>query len=82
MRRFVLAAAFAAAAAFGAVSAAGAVEVDVGPGGVRVGPGYHHHHHWDRGYRAYGYNRDCRVIVTKRINRFGERVTERRRVCR
>ena len=26
--------------------------------------------------------RDCRVVVTRRINRFGERVVVRRRICR
>jgi hypothetical protein len=79
MKKIAIIAALAATAAFGAVSAASAVEVDLGPGGVRVGEGYHHH--WDRGYRAYGSDRGCRVVVTKRINRFGERVTERRRIC-
>jgi hypothetical protein len=24
---------------------------------------------------------DCRMVVTKRVNRFGERVTVRREVC-
>jgi hypothetical protein len=80
MKKIAIIAALAATAAFGAISTASAVEVDVGPGGVRVGEGYRHHH-WDHGYRAYGYGRGCRVIVTKRINRFGERVTERRRIC-
>jgi hypothetical protein len=27
------------------------------------------------------YGRDCRVVVTRRINRFGERVVTRRRIC-
>jgi len=80
MKKIAIIAALAATAAFGAVSTASAVEVDFGPGGVRVGEGYHYRH-WDRGYRAYGYGRDCRVIVTRRINRFGERVVERRRIC-
>jgi len=26
--------------------------------------------------------RDCRIVVTRRINRFGERVVVRRRICR
>jgi hypothetical protein len=80
MRRIVIAAAIAASAAIGMVGAASAqgVEVDVGRGGVHVGPRYHH---WDRWHRAYGYERGCRVIVTNRINRFGERGTVRRRVC-
>ena len=67
------------AATLGSVGVASAqgVELDVGRGGVYVGP---RHHHW-RGYRSYDYARDCRVIVTHRTNRFGERVTVRRRVC-
>jgi hypothetical protein len=85
MKRFVIAAAIAASAVIGVVSTASAqgVEVDVGRGGVRVGE---RHHGWDRWHRAYGYDRGyergCRVIVTRHINRFGERVVERRRVCR
>ncbi len=31
------------------------------------------------GWRSY--ERDCRVKITRRINRFGERVITRRRVC-
>jgi hypothetical protein len=30
----------------------------------------------------YGRPRRCRVVVTRRINRFGERVVIRRRICR
>jgi hypothetical protein len=80
MRKIIIAAVIGASAAIGMAGAASAqgVEVDVGRGGVHVGPGYGYHHDRDR---AYGYERGCRVIVTKRINRFGERVTERRRVC-
>ena len=63
----------------GVASAAG-VEFDVGRGGVYVGPNYHHRH-WHHGYRAYGYERDCRVVVTHRINGHGDRVTVRRRIC-
>ena len=63
------------ALAAGTMTAANAVEFDVGPGGVYVGPGYHHH----RYYRDY--DRDCRVIVDHHINRYGERVVVRRRVC-
>jgi hypothetical protein len=83
MRRIVIAAAIAASAMIGIAGAASAqgVEVDVGRGGVRVGPGYHHGWDRDRWHRAYGYERGCRVIVTHRVNRFGERVTVRRRVC-
>jgi hypothetical protein len=35
-------------------------------------------HHW-RG--AYAYDRGCRVVVTNRINRFGDHVTVRKRIC-
>jgi hypothetical protein len=37
-----------------------------------------------RGPRYYGrgyYGRGCRVVVTRRINRFGEPVIVRRRIC-
>jgi hypothetical protein len=42
-----------------------AVEIGVGPGGVRVDRDRH----------------DCRVIIDRHTNRYGEEVTERRRVC-
>jgi len=54
-------------------TAAKALEFDVGPGGVRVDPGYRYH------YRGYGDN--CRVVIDHRTNRFGEDVTVRRRIC-
>jgi hypothetical protein len=59
----------------GAVSTANAVEFGVGPGGVYVGP--------DRYYRHYGdeYYGNCRIVVTHRINRFGEDVVLRQRIC-
>ena len=58
----------------GAVSAANAVEFAVGPGGVYAGP--------DR-YRHYGdeYYGGCRTVITHRINRFGEDVVIRQRIC-
>jgi hypothetical protein len=48
--------------------------------GVYVGPDhpYWRHHHW-RG--VYAYEPECHVIVRHHINRFGERVTVRRRIC-
>ncbi len=61
-----------AAALLGTVSAQ-AVEFDVGPGGVRVERG----HRWDRAYDR----GECRTIIDRHINRWGDRVTERRRVC-
>jgi len=58
----------------GAITTANAVEFGVGPGGVYVGP--------DRYYRPYGaYYGGCRTIIDHRINRFGEEVVVRRRVC-
>jgi hypothetical protein len=39
---------------------------------------YRHHHHW-RG--AYAYEPECRVVVRTHINRWGHRVTIRRRIC-
>ncbi|HLZ05580.1 MAG TPA: hypothetical protein VKR55_25945 [Bradyrhizobium sp.] len=59
----------------GTMTAANAIEFGVGPGGVYVGPGYHHY------YRDYGYGGNCRVVITHHINRFGDEVTDRRRIC-
>ena len=79
MKRYLLALAASVALAAGAATAAKAVEFDVGPGGVRVGPGYHDRHYRDRD--AYGYERGCRVVIDHRTNRYGEDVTVRRRIC-
>ena len=78
MKRIAIAAAVLAATALGSIGAANAegVVVGAGPVGVYVGSG--HHHHWRRDY---DYARSCRVIVRTHVNRFGERVTVRRRVC-
>ena len=58
----------------GAITTANAVEFGVGPGGVYVGP--------DRYHRHYGeYYGGCRTIIEHRINRFGEDVVIRRRIC-
>ncbi|RZM96584.1 hypothetical protein CWO91_38065 [Bradyrhizobium genosp. SA-3] len=75
MKRMILALAAVAALATGAVTTANAVEFGIGPGGVYVGP--------DRYYRHYGdeYYGGCRTIVEHRINRFGEDVVVRRRIC-
>ena len=60
----------------GTMTAANAVEFNVGPGGVYVGPDHYY------GYgRGYSYGENCRVIIDRRINRFGEEVTVRRRIC-
>src|SRR5690349_12036711 len=80
MKRIAIAAAVLAATAFGSV-AANAVEFNVGPRGVYVGPNHHHywrhHHHWRNAYGFAG----CRTVVRTHINRFGERVSVRRRIC-
>jgi hypothetical protein len=51
---------------------------------VRISVGDHDHDGWrhrHHGRGAYAYDRGCRVVVTQRINRFGDRVTVRKRVC-
>jgi hypothetical protein len=66
-------------------STAWAQDIRIGPGGIRIDPdgrrGMEHRHHrrggWDRGR-----GERCRVVVERRVNRFGERVTRRTRVCR
>ncbi|MGH6681423.1 MAG: hypothetical protein ACREDL_21390 [Bradyrhizobium sp.] len=73
MNRLMLALAAAVTLTAGTMATANAFEVGVGPGGVHVGPGYYHHRGYDDG--------GCRVIVTHRYNRFGDRVMVRRRVC-
>lgn len=76
MKRLILALAALVTLTAGTMATANAVEFGVGPGGVYVGPGYHHY-----GYYGEGYGEGCRVIVTHRFNRFGERVVVHRRVC-
>ena len=78
MKRYLFAFAASAVLAAGAATAAKAVEFDVGPGGVRVGPGYHDRYYRDRD--AYGRG-GCRVVIDHHTNRYGEDVTVRRRVC-
>jgi hypothetical protein len=61
-------------------SGAWAQGISIGPGGVRVDDGrrdYDRRGRWDRdrGDR-------CRMVIERRVNRFGERVTRRTRVCR
>jgi hypothetical protein len=82
MKRHFLALAVVAAAIGGVGTAAQAVEFGVGPGGVYVGPGEHHHYYRDRDYGAYNYyGGGCRTVIEHRTNRFGEDVTVRRRTC-
>lgn len=78
MKRHMIALTALLALAGGGITAANAVEFGVGPGGVYVGPGYHHYY---RDYGAYDEYRGCRTIISHHINRFGENVTVRRRVC-
>jgi len=80
MKRVAIGLAVAAVTALGSIGAASAqgVVIGAGPGGVYVGPGHHWRHHYWR--RDYDYAR-CRVIVRTHINRFGNRVTVRRRIC-
>lgn len=53
------------------------VRISVGDRDHWRGDGWRRHH-W-RG--AYAYDRGCRVVVTNRINRFGDHVTVRKRIC-
>jgi hypothetical protein len=74
MKRMMLALAAMVALAAG-VTTANAVEFGVGPGGVYAGPDRHYRHYDDEYYRG------CRTIVEHRVNRFGEDVEVRRRIC-
>ncbi len=80
MKRIAIAAAVLAATTIGSI-AAHAVEVGVGPGGVYVGERHDNDWRWRHRHETYGFGEGCRVIVRTHINRFGERVTVRRRVC-
>ncbi len=79
MKRIAIAGAVLGTVFLGSLGAANALEFNVGPGGVYVGPNYHWRHHEWRG--DYAYAPGCRTIVTNRINRFGEQVTVRRKIC-
>ncbi|HEU4662148.1 MAG TPA: hypothetical protein VFS63_15965 [Pseudolabrys sp.] len=71
-------------AVMGITGAALTVPANAQSFGVYVGSGHHHryHHHWRHGWRgAYAYDRRCRTIVRSHINRWGERVRVRKRVC-
>jgi hypothetical protein len=50
---------------------------------VRITVGDRDHGYWrgHPGRGAYALDRGCRVVITKRINRFGDRVTVRKRIC-
>ena len=87
MKKLVFAAL--AAAVLGA-TAASAQGVQIGPGGVRVDPGYDGRD-YDRGDRRWDRERrwregrrgggDCRTIIVKRNDEFGRRVTKRIERC-
>ena len=78
MKRSILALAAVLTLAAGAASPAMAVELNVGPGGVYVGP--HRYHDYDNRYGYYG-GSGCRVVIDHYVNRFGEDVITRRRIC-
>ena len=77
-----------ATAALGA-TAASAQGVQVGPGGVRVDPGYDRRDYdrrdHDRGERRWREGRrgggDCRTVIVKKEDQFGRRVTKRIERC-
>ncbi len=67
--------------AIGLLAAAGiAFAVPANALDVYVGSDHPHHHWWYR-HGPYAYEPGCRVIVRHHINRYGERVTVRQRVC-
>lgn len=78
MKRYALALAALAMLTAGTATVANAVEFNVGPGGVYVGP--HRDRHYDE-YNAYNQYRGCRIVITRRTNRFGEDVMVRQRIC-
>lgn len=58
------------------------VGVEIGPGGARVYEGRpYHRRHVERRVIVEDDDDDCRIVVRRHINRFGERVTRRTRVC-
>jgi hypothetical protein len=92
MKKLILA--LVAAAAVGA-TAASAQGIQVGPGGVRVDPGYDRRDYDRRDYDR-GWDRDrgerrwregrrgdggCRTIIVKKEDQFGRRVTKRIERC-
>lgn len=74
MKRILLALSAAAALMAGSAGAASALDFRVGPGGVGVDVGPHRHHYYD-------YEGGCRTVISHHINRFGNDVTVRRRIC-
>jgi hypothetical protein len=80
MKRIVLAAAVAGLAAIGAAvpGVAGAKEA-----GTSLTLSARHYNHWNHGHHRGWWNHyaGCRVVVRSHINRWGERIVVRRRVC-
>lgn len=72
MKRILFA--LSAVAALTVAGAASAQDIQVGPGGVDVGP-RHHYYDTDRG------DRGCRTIIDHHMSPNGNSVTVRRRVC-
>jgi len=84
MKRMILTLAALVALTAGAVTTANAVEFAVGPGGVYVGPDRYERHYGEGYYEPHfgeGYYGGCRTVIEHRINRFGEDVLVRRRIC-
>jgi hypothetical protein len=77
MQKAIIAAAVLIAALATSAGTSNAVEFSVGPNGLRVGPHHHRRHFYD----SYNRDRDCRIVVRHRMNRYGERVTVRKRIC-
>ena len=75
MKRMILALAALVALAAGAVTTANAVDFAVGPGRVYIGPDPYYRHYGE------GYYGGCRTVIYHQINRFGEDVVVRRRIC-
>lgn len=64
----------------------GGVGVQVGPIGAGVGPRYgdddwRYRHHRHRGYRAYAYGEDCRVIRSRTVTPSGRVIVRTRQIC-
>ena len=75
------------AAAVATLAAAGAAGVPGIAGAKEAAPttlSARHYHHWNHRHHHRGWwnhYAGCRVVVRHRINRWGERVVVRRRVC-
>jgi hypothetical protein len=76
MKRISVIATLAGLLALGGAGIANAASI-----GVYVGDGHarwHHGHHWRN---AYAYSPECRVVVKYHVNRRGERVKVKHRIC-